>query len=105
MIRPELIARAAELLREAARPSRVILFGSYGRGDADEASDVDILVVLPNVRDRVAEMVRLGRVLSPLRIPADLLVVSEDTFRDWADTPGSIYFEASREGKILYEAA
>lgn len=105
MVQADLIARAAELLREAAQPSKIILFGSYARGTPDEDSDVDILVVERIVPDRVAEMVRLCRVLSPLRIPVDLLVVSEQTFHHWSDTPGSVYFEASREGRILYEAA
>lgn len=50
-------------------------------------------------------MVRLNRVLSPLRIPVDLLVVSEDVFQYWCDTPGNVYFEAATEGKVLYEAA
>jgi hypothetical protein len=50
-------------------------------------------------------MVRLMRVLSPLRIPADVLVVSRQDFADWSDTPGHILFEAARDGVVLYEAA
>jgi hypothetical protein len=34
-----------------------------------------------------------------------LLVVSAEKFEYWRDTPGNVYFEAAREGKILYEAA
>jgi predicted nucleotidyltransferase len=105
MVHPETIEKATALLREAARPSRVVLFGSYARGDADERSDVDILVIERDVEDRVAEMVRLCRVLSPLRIPVDLLVVSEASFQQWMDTPGSVYFEAATSGRELYDAA
>jgi len=76
-----LIRKASELLRQAARPKRIILFGSHGRGDTRPDSDIDILVVMDKVSDRLAEMVRLNRVLSPLRVPIDLLVVSEETFR------------------------
>jgi uncharacterized protein len=99
------IAKATELLCESAHPRRIILLGSQARGDASADSDVDLLVIMDHVSDRVAEMVRLTRVLSPLRIPVDLLVVSEEVFRYWCDTPGNVYSAALAEGKILYEQA
>ena len=36
----------------AFQPSRIILFGSHARGTATEWSDVDLLVILPNVSDK-----------------------------------------------------
>jgi len=105
MVDQIIIDKVIALLREAARPRKIILFGSYGRGEARKESDVDLLVVETDVRDRIAEMARLNRVLSPLRISVDLLVVSEDMFDYWASTPGNVYFAAIREGKVLYEAA
>lgn len=50
-------------------------------------------------------MVRLRRVLSPLRIPVDILVTTESVFKEWSDTPGTVLYEATREGTVLYEAA
>ena len=97
--------RMTELLRNAARPRRIVLFGSGARGKASPDSDLDVLVVEERVPDPAAEMVRLIRVLSPLRLPVDLLVVSEDRFRYWCDTPGNVYFEAHTQGRVLYEAA
>jgi len=38
---------------------KVILFGSYARGDATEDSDVDFLVVEKDVPSNVTEVVRL----------------------------------------------
>ncbi len=99
------LRRMTDLLVESAQPKRIILFGSRARGDAWEDSDFDIMVIEECVGDRIAEMVRLSRVLRPLRISFDLLVVSEDKFEYWRDTPGNIYFEASADGKILHEAA
>jgi uncharacterized protein len=98
------LSKATALLRDAARPKRIILFGSYARGDARPDSDVDLLVILDKVDDRAAEMVRLARVLSPLRLPVDLLVASEDLFTYWADTPGNVYFSARADGRVLYDA-
>jgi len=105
MVGQATISEMTELLKEAARPRRIVLFGSHARGEAEPGSDVDVLVVETDVPDRGAEMVRLNRVLSPLRMPVDLLVVSEDVFQYWCDTPGNVYFEAATEGKVLYEAA
>jgi predicted nucleotidyltransferase len=105
MISGSKIQEAVELLREAGHPSRIILYGSYARGTAHEDSDLDFLVVMSVVRDRRMEMVRLRRVLSPLRIPVEVLVVSEKVFREWSDTPGNIFYEAAKEGRVLYEAA
>jgi len=105
MISVSKIQEAVELLREAGNPVRIILYGSYGRGTPHEDSDLDFLVVMPVVLNRRMEMVRLRRVLSPLRIPVNLLVVSDQVFREWSDTPGNIFYEAAREGRVLYEAA
>ncbi len=99
------IGKAVDMLRQAADPQKIILFGSYGRDEADPGSDLDLLVVERQVPDAAGEMVRLMRVLSPLRIPADLLVVSQQDYVKWCDTPGHVLFEATRQGKVLYEAA
>jgi predicted nucleotidyltransferase len=104
-------AVTAEKLREAVRrlvaaahPRRIILFGSRARGDAHEDSDVDLLIVLAEVKDRAAEMVRLTRVLRGLVLPAELLVVSQAMYDDWSDLPGTVYYDARREGQTLYDA-
>lgn len=105
VIENEKLRRLTELLAQAARPRYIILFGSQARGEASEESDFDVMVVEPEVADRGQEMVRLSRLLRPLDIAVDLLVVSAEKFEYWRDTPGNVYFEAASEGKILYEAA
>ena len=101
----EAIRRLTGLLIEAAKPKRIIMFGSQARGEAGEDSDLDVMVVEELVSDRAGEMVRLNRLLRSLDIPVDLLVVSAEKFDYWCDTPGNVYFEAATEGEVLYEAA
>jgi predicted nucleotidyltransferase len=92
------------LLAAAPAGSRVILFGSYARGEADPESDLDFLVVEPEVEDRRAEMVRLRQALRPMDIFADVLVVSEGVFQDSRDAPSNLIHDAVREGRV-YESA
>jgi predicted nucleotidyltransferase len=99
------IAKAVELLRRAAPGARVIRFGSHARGEAREESDLDFLVVEPELQARREEMVRLRGVLRPLGVPAYVLVVSQRTFEDWADVPGTVLYEAAHEGRVFEAAA
>ena len=101
----EAVSRLTQLLVDAANPARIILFGSYARGEASADSDIDIMVVETDVHDRFKEMVRLNRVVDSIDISADLLVVGKEKFDYWRDTPGNVYFEAALEGRTLYEAA
>ena len=104
-VTPEKLAEATRRLVAAAQPRKIILFGSRARGDARADSDVDLLVIEREVKDRGAEMVRLNRVLKGLILPVELVVIGEQMFEEYADTPGTLYFEAKREGEVLYESA
>ncbi len=95
---------AVERLVAAARPKRIILFGSHARGDADDHSDIDLVVVEPVVDDRFEEMVRLNRALKWFVMPVDLLVVSEEEFEHRSATPGTVEHAARREGRVLHAA-
>ena len=99
------IDEAVRLLVAAANPVKIILFGSFARGNAGPYSDIDLLVVEKRVRKRRMEMVRLRDVLRPLNVPVDVLVISARTFTEWWDTPGTVIYEAAQTGKVLYEAS
>ena len=102
---PEKVREAVNRIVQAAHPLKVIVFGSHARGEAGTASDVDILVVERDVSDRFAEIVRLNGVLRGLIMAVDLLVIGQEQFEAWSETPGSVYYTAKREGKVVYEAA
>lgn len=102
MIDQATIEKAVDLLLEAAPAgSRVILFGSHARGDARPDSDLDFLVIEPRVADHRVEMVRLEEVLDALNIPTDVLVTSREVFEEWHDTPGTVLYEAVKEGRVF----
>ena len=102
MIDETTINQAVNLLRQAAPGATVIVFGSCARGETNEDSDLDVLVVEPEVTDQWEEMVRLRRAMRPIRIAADVIVVSKETFDKWADTPNTLLYEAAHEGRIFH---
>jgi predicted nucleotidyltransferase len=55
-----------------ARFRGLLLYGSYARGEADEGSDVDLLLLLEGPVDAVKEILRLQPIKSPISLEADL---------------------------------
>jgi predicted nucleotidyltransferase len=101
----DLVVEAVNRILAAAPGSEVIVFGSRGRGDARESSDLDLLVIEPAVQSEHDEMVRLSDVLRPMRIAVDVIVVSRRLFNEWADTPGTVIYKAAHEGKRFKQVA
>jgi HEPN domain-containing protein/predicted nucleotidyltransferase len=104
-VTPEKLEAAIQRVVEVAHPSRIILFGSVARGDADERSDVDLLVVLPDEPESVREVGwRIDRAVDDIQMSKDILVISEERLAELGDRPSLVYREALREGRVVYEA-
>ncbi len=101
---PDAIGQAVAELREAANPRRIILFGSYARGEQTADSDVDVMVIEPHLADAPGESARLRRLMSPFEPPIQVLTTDKATFEYWRDTPGNVYFEADHGGRDLFRA-
>jgi predicted nucleotidyltransferase len=100
-----LIEEIARRLDEATPArSRVLLFGSRARHDGSVASDVDVLVIEPSVRDPIYESVRLRRVLRGLGVPIDVLVIGQAEANRRSAVRGTVVERAIREGRVLVDA-
>jgi predicted nucleotidyltransferase len=101
----EMIERAGRALIDAApAPAKVILFGSRARGDDDEGSDFDFLVIEDEVENRLAEAVRLRRALGDFNAPVDLIVMDAALAERRAKVRGTMVNRALREGRVLAES-
>ena len=96
-----LIAEAGRRLATAAPGARVILFGSRARGEERADSDLDLLVIEPEIASRNAEFVRLRNALGELGVPVDLIVYRGTEAERWANVPGTFLHDVLREGRVL----
>lgn len=96
-----LIAEATRRLAAAAPDAKVILFGSHARDEALPDSDLDLLVIEPEVKSRRAEYVRLREALGNLGVPIDLVVVPASHVDEWGHFEGTMLNDALRHGRVL----
>ena len=99
------IERVVSILQEHYAPDKVILFGSCGRGDFSEDSDVDLLIVKETSKrplDRMREVYEL--VYSPDHYLAlDPLVYTPKELTRRLALGDFLIQEIMEEGRVLYE--
>ncbi len=105
MSKAEWIPSLTEQIVRYFDPLRIVLFGSHARGDAGPDSDVDLLVVLPQVADKRQAAVEIRRTLADLPVGKDIIVTMPEEIAQRGDLVGTLLRPALREGKVLYERA
>ena len=101
---PEVIAVMVERIVKGFNPLRVILFGSWARGTANQWSDVDLLVVFPAVEDKREMAINIRHSLDGLSVCKDILVSTPDEISGRGQIVGTVLHSALCEGKVLYDA-
>lgn len=96
------IQELADSIARDFHPERIILFGSYARGNPTADSDVDLLVILPfEGKPFWKSLEIMNRVDAPF--PLDLLARQPaDTHRRYAEGDPLIR-DALDHGEVLYE--
>lgn len=102
---PECLSEAVNRIARRFDPLRIILFGSWARGDARPDSDIDLLVVLPQVENKRQTTIHIGNELSDLPVSKDVVVTTPEEIAVRGDMIGDVLRPALREGKVIYERA
>jgi predicted nucleotidyltransferase len=99
--------RTAFLMKEALLtaydPEAIILFGSIGRGDGDEFSDVDLLVVIETDRNTEELGHEMTQYLDSISEEKHIIVRTPREFCRQVDIPGTLVYSTVQEGKILFD--
>ena len=87
--------------------NRIILYGSYARGDFTPESDVDVMILINCQHDELpAYRNNISKIASEISLDNDveISVVIEDiyTYEKWLDTL-VFYQNVKKDGVVLYE--
>jgi len=89
------------LLDQYGPIEKIILFGSYARGDTDEYSDLDLILVKKSTRSFIE---RMGEV-PLLPVHADVFVYTPEEFERMRENENPFILSALESAQVLYERA
>lgn len=99
-----------ELLQEAVRqilsvgsPEKIVLFGSWARGQARPNSDLDLLIIEESDLPRYRRVGRYRMALLSLFPAKDIVVWTPSEVALWRDVPNAFITAILAEGRVLYE--
>ena len=95
------LAEIVSSIVDTVDPERIILFGSGARGQMNDDSDIDLLVV----KDGCHRIHTAGDIYAGLpyrNTPVDIVVVWPEELAAYKDAPWGVIPPALREGKTVY---
>ena len=100
---PPYLSEVVDRIVQKFHPEKIILFGSWARGEAREDSDLDLLVVLSKVEHKRKAAIEVLRALNGLPISKDVIVTTPQEIESRGKTIGYVLRPALEEGKVVYE--
>ena len=91
-----------ENLKKNYTPEKIILFGSYSKGNATEESDLDLILIKKTKKHPIWRRVE-ARKASKLKIPMDIIVYTPDEFEKLLKQNSFFIRDIVHSGKVLYE--
>ena len=87
-------------LKTAFNPDKIILFGSYGRGNPNPDSDIDLLLMMPDGTDCGKMITDALSLVGDSPIPKDIIVATPELAKK-ATPSGNVLYYALKEGVVL----
>lgn len=101
----DLMSEFVRRVVSSVHPLKIILFGSFARGDENDSSDLDALVVMPDGCACRQTAKTIYAHLSGFGFASDIVVATPSILERHKDNQSLVYFQALKEGKELYRAA
>ena len=99
----EVLDGIVERIVAAFHPHKIILFGSYAKGNAREDSDVDLLVIMDSDERPARRCMRVSEVAGLPEIPKDILVRTPEEIKQRLEINDFFIMDILQTGRVLYE--
>jgi len=99
---PKKMKRIIDRIVSVARPTKIILFGSQARGEAERDSDIDLLIIVKETESRRELAIQIMEALRDFHYAIDIIVATEYLLNRYGKIPGLVYEVALSEGVVLY---
>ena len=83
-------------------PEKIILFGSYARGENNPDSDIDLLIIKESKLPRYKRTLEIRKYLRGLKIPLDIIVYTKAEIEKWRNVKSTFVNNVIQEGKVVY---
>lgn len=103
-VTPELIDYVAKKIVREIQPEKIILFGSYARGDFSRDSDMDLFIIKDGEESSRIIRRKVDDLLWGRRFPVDLIVRKPEEV-EWNFRAKNPFYlnHIFKDGKVLYE--
>ncbi len=98
----EAIDQVVQQIVEKFKPQKIILFGSYARGNPRPESDVDLLVVMNTPLKEVQQAIQICQQIE-YRFGLDLIVHTPGCLAERVKMGDWFLRDVLKEGKVIYE--
>jgi predicted nucleotidyltransferase len=103
-VAPATLADIVKRVVRAARPEKIVLFGSAARGTMGPNSDVDLLVIKGGKFNYWRLLDTIGEHLRGIDVPVDVVVATPEQVERYRHSHCLVFCPALREGKVIYGA-
>ncbi len=103
-VNQETVQAMVDRIVQKFNPQKVILFGSYARGNPTKDSDVDLLVIMDYKGQRIDLLRKIRKSLHDIHASKDVVVRTPEEVEKYGKYIGTILHPALKEGKVLYAA-
>lgn len=105
IIKKTTINESIKRLVKVYKPEEIYLFGSYAWGEPTQDSDLDILIIVTESKEKFYKRpIRGYRSLEGLRIPEEIIIYTRNEFEKRARQKGTLCYKIKNEGYRLYES-